>query len=160
MNPDDPHYVYRCFDDQGRLLYIGCTYDVDQRLEEHRYIKRSSFWINSVELTTAEIHPDRASALAAEAAAIRSEQPPFNVANTSLIDYRNDRPNPMFVIDRQTGAVRMQTVHQNKVDWFLALVGNRRRFIVFPDYWAVLNWRAAKRRQNLRAMSFGVGAVA
>lgn len=30
-----PHYLYRCYDANGRLLYIGCTIDPFKRWREH-----------------------------------------------------------------------------------------------------------------------------
>ena len=33
---DEPHYVYRCYDDSGRLLYIGATSNLDRRAQGHR----------------------------------------------------------------------------------------------------------------------------
>lgn len=31
------HYVYRAYDNEGGLLYVGCTFDVAKRIKEHRY---------------------------------------------------------------------------------------------------------------------------
>ena len=30
------HFVYRYFDSQGRLLYVGCAVNLDRRWQEHR----------------------------------------------------------------------------------------------------------------------------
>lgn len=71
-----PHFVYRCFDADGVLLYIGCTVHPEQRRVEHR---RSSPWfaqLASVKLVgpfVGEKARDRA--LAAEQALICSERP-------------------------------------------------------------------------------------
>lgn len=34
MRPE-PHYIYRAFREDGRLLYVGCSIDVDKRLVGH-----------------------------------------------------------------------------------------------------------------------------
>lgn len=31
-----PHYVYRCYDAEGQLLYIGCSANVKRRMGLHR----------------------------------------------------------------------------------------------------------------------------
>lgn len=33
-----PHYLYRCFDAQGQLLYVGVTRDVGSRMFHHLHI--------------------------------------------------------------------------------------------------------------------------
>lgn len=42
------HFVYRAYDKDGRLLYIGCTHDMKKRWESHR--RDNPHW---VEITTA-----------------------------------------------------------------------------------------------------------
>ena len=41
-------YVYACLDESENYLYIGCTYDLDQRLTQHRTSK--DWWgeVNSI----------------------------------------------------------------------------------------------------------------
>jgi len=43
MNPNTRHYVYRCYDADERLLYIGCTHDIGTRFAVHQ-----SSWSNPV----------------------------------------------------------------------------------------------------------------
>lgn len=82
--PDARHYVYRCFDSAGDLLYIGATSNLPERMREHRrpaprglthpiftLAKRMAFWL-------ANEYPTRAEAFAAERAAIRAEDPELN----------------------------------------------------------------------------------
>lgn len=77
-----PHVVYRCYDAQGRLLYIGCTRDIGARMQVH-----ASSWNNpaSAALTlrmksmTAVEYPDKASGRAAERQAIHDEAPILNL---------------------------------------------------------------------------------
>lgn len=65
-----PHYVYRCYDRAGRLLYLGCTYNPRKRLAEHR---STSSWFAEVARTELVEYPDGASGFAAEAEAHASE---------------------------------------------------------------------------------------
>ena len=73
---DLKHYVYRFLDSQGAPLYIGCTYDLANRLTQHAQQRE---WFAEVAHIEADIYPDRASALAAERAAIKQHNPPHNV---------------------------------------------------------------------------------
>lgn len=72
---DLPHAVYRLYDDAGDLLYIGLARDIDRRFYNHAF---KTPWWDEVASHTAEWFPDRATADAAETAAIRAEKPPFN----------------------------------------------------------------------------------
>lgn len=76
-----PHYVYRCYDADGRLLYIGCARDVVARMDVHR-----SSWTNpasaalNMRMTrhTSERYPTKSAARQAEREAIYNEAPLFN----------------------------------------------------------------------------------
>lgn len=72
-----PHALYRLLDPSGQLLYVGLTVDPGQRLVQHRGGKP---WWSEVATITVEQHPDRASAMRAEAAAIAAESPRYNIA--------------------------------------------------------------------------------
>ena len=67
--------LYRYFDSEGRLLYLGITGDNTKRQSQHR---RDSFWFGLIASATFEHYPTRLEALAAEKSAIQSEQPKFN----------------------------------------------------------------------------------
>lgn len=69
--------VYRTYDARGRLLYVGFSNNVAQRMENHRSM---SWWFSIAQQVVIEPHDDIASARSAEAAAIRTEAP---VGNTS-----------------------------------------------------------------------------
>jgi excisionase family DNA binding protein len=73
-------YLYRCYGDDGRLLYVGMTDNVERRLQSHRVDK--SAWFEHLANITVEQHPDRISAEAAERNAIRSERPLYNVSGS------------------------------------------------------------------------------
>lgn len=72
-----PTTLYRLFDDEGDLLYVGIAGNPGRRFEQHRSDKP---WWGEVSGLTLEHHPDRAAALAAELKAIRSENPRHNIA--------------------------------------------------------------------------------
>ncbi len=88
MNDDDlmaherPHLVYRVFDAQDRLLYIGCTRDLGGRMAVHRAWGNQSVASFNIKLYGERVEsvefPDLATAHAAEIAAIASEAPWFN----------------------------------------------------------------------------------
>lgn len=66
--------LYRHFDAEGRLLYVGISLSAIQRLSQHL----ASAWAKDIRNVTVEILPTREDALAAEATAIREEQPLHN----------------------------------------------------------------------------------
>lgn len=80
---DRPHSVYRLFDDAGRLLYVGCTRDLDLRLYMHAgyYNATSIAFHGLVERVESTEHENKATAQAAERDAIRAEAPLFNKAH-------------------------------------------------------------------------------
>lgn len=77
------HYLYRCYDAGDRLLYIGCTHDVEARMQVH-----GSSWSNPVSAYLnmrmvryeAQEPPfkGRIAGRAAEKEAIAAEAPPLN----------------------------------------------------------------------------------
>jgi hypothetical protein len=78
MNPEHPHALYRFFDAEDRLLYIGITWDIASRFPQHRDEKP---WWMDIRNITIEPHADRAAALAAEKAAIIAERPVYNIVH-------------------------------------------------------------------------------
>lgn len=78
------HYVYRCYDAEGVLLYIGCTWSVANRIKAHQRAQgnaKASLWLSlCMESHTVEGPYDgRSAGRVAEAQAIRTEQPVFNI---------------------------------------------------------------------------------
>lgn len=73
--------VYRAFDTYGRLLYVGQTRNVEQRLREHSTL--SAWWLfhKTVEVTP---YATREEAMAAEAEAIQTEYPRWNMVGRAL----------------------------------------------------------------------------
>lgn len=68
------HFVYRCFDKRGDIVYVGCTHDVQKRMAQHRP--------NNIGQTTVRlkvtVHPDHRTALDVERAEIRRFEPKYN----------------------------------------------------------------------------------
>lgn len=70
-----PHCVYRAYDADGALLYVGCTLNFDQRRRQHR----SKPWFDAAVRWETEWHPDFQTGRAVEREAIRTEGPIHNV---------------------------------------------------------------------------------
>jgi len=67
--------LYRQFDSNGRLLYVGVAKNVDRRQSIHKYKSR---WHEQIHTVTTEQFSTRQAALEAEGAAILNEKPVFN----------------------------------------------------------------------------------
>lgn len=78
--------VYRFFDDEGVLLYVGLTNDPDRRFREHAVGKG---WFLRVDHHEVEWFDSRSAAETAEREAIWQERPEFNKANP-IVDGRVD----------------------------------------------------------------------
>lgn len=70
------HYVYRAFDQDNRLVYVGCSKNLFDRLIHHR---NNSWWSPQVSRVTARVYPDKLSGRRAEQEAIATEMPRWNV---------------------------------------------------------------------------------
>lgn len=80
-----PTALYRAFDSDGRLLYIGIATDWGHRWSRHR--QRSAFYAQVASLAI-EWHPTREAAALAERAAVEGEEPLHNIEHTA----RDRRP--------------------------------------------------------------------
>ncbi|MFB7647160.1 GntR family transcriptional regulator [Streptomyces sp. NPDC056084] len=80
MSPSIPERtaLYRYFDANDQLLYIGISFDPDVRWEGHRGWAR---WADAAAERTVEWFATRSEALAAETKAIRAERPLCNRAH-------------------------------------------------------------------------------
>ena len=74
---DDRSAVYRLYDGQGALLYVGSSNRPQGRLTYH---KSSKPWGESISRSAVEWYESRSAALAAEATAIHAEHPLHNGA--------------------------------------------------------------------------------
>lgn len=68
--------LYRHFDSNGELLYVGISLSSVARLAQHR---RSSVWFDRIKRVEIEAFPTREAAIMAESRAIETEKPKFNV---------------------------------------------------------------------------------
>lgn len=73
--------LYRLFDADGQLLYVGITNNTHRRFERHRQTKN---WWPRVHRRTIEWYDTLDEAAEAERDAIRREVPRFNVSNNAL----------------------------------------------------------------------------
>lgn len=80
------HFVYRYYNADGRLLYVGCSKNPWTRYKTHR--QDSRLWINEVARGRISVFPDQATALEAERAAIIAEKPLYN--KTHRWEHRED----------------------------------------------------------------------
>lgn len=67
--------LYRCFAEDGRLLYVGVTTRYGGRMLDHQ---RVTSWWPEVERVETQQFPSETAALAAERVAIQSERPAYN----------------------------------------------------------------------------------
>jgi predicted GIY-YIG superfamily endonuclease len=67
--------LYRHYDSQDVLLYVGITLSVIDRIKAHR---NGSHWFDQVTRITVERHPSRTAALKAECDAVYKERPVYN----------------------------------------------------------------------------------
>lgn len=72
------HILYRFYDIESVLLYIGITAHPYKRWEQHE--KRKP-WFSQVAVITRSVLPDFESAVNAERHAIRNERPKYNIAH-------------------------------------------------------------------------------
>lgn len=83
LGDEAPTALYRLFSGRGRLLYVGITGDIRGRLARHA---REKPWWPDVARKTVEWHLTREDAAAAELAAIRTENPVYNIQGAAQID--------------------------------------------------------------------------
>jgi predicted GIY-YIG superfamily endonuclease len=74
-NPKSGAAIYRCFDKCDRLLYVGTSSNLAQRLRDHQSTKNWFQWIATIKV---EHYPTRKEAVMAEHKAIVREHPEWN----------------------------------------------------------------------------------
>ncbi|HJV75458.1 MAG TPA: GIY-YIG nuclease family protein [Noviherbaspirillum sp.] len=74
--------LYRHFDKDGILLYVGISLSALTRLGQHR---ENAHWFNSISDVKMEFFDSRQEAIAAEKAAIKSERPRHNIIHAEDI---------------------------------------------------------------------------
>ena len=81
VDPNRRTAVYRHYDKDGTLLYVGCSVDPTHRFVLHTY---TSDWHTFSDRCEVEWYEDRNTALRVERDAIESEDPIFNVRDSRL----------------------------------------------------------------------------
>lgn len=97
VTEDQATAVYRFFDADGALLYVGLTCNPGKRWEQHSAEK---LWWSDVAEVTVEQHPNRAAADHAETVAIQAENPRYNIRKRGTKGRRR-RPIPYAVDDER-----------------------------------------------------------
>ena len=70
------HYVYRVYDKSERLIYVGVCKNLSQRIDTHRM---NTWWASDAAKVKASVYPSPEAARAVERAAIREEDPRWNI---------------------------------------------------------------------------------
>jgi predicted GIY-YIG superfamily endonuclease len=73
-NGNREHWVYRLYDAEDTLLYVGMTFQQHTRYEEHR----RKWWGEQIARVEWESFPNRKTARDAEGIAINDENPVYN----------------------------------------------------------------------------------
>jgi hypothetical protein len=74
-------HLYRHFDSNGVLLYVGVSISAVSRLRAH---KQSAHWFWSIANVTVQSFNTREESLAAEKEAIKTERPLFNITHSTI----------------------------------------------------------------------------
>lgn len=109
----EPAFVYRLWDAEGNLLYIGSAYDPDHRCKEHR----KKPWWAEVASRTDELHPARGTAYVEEMKAIAAESPKYNrmgqtwfrVEKSDAIRRRDEAARLRAVVQREAASLARET---------------------------------------------------
>ena len=81
-----PTKLYRHFDKDGKLLYVGISLNAVARLAQH---KNHSHWFNEIASVTIESFDSRNEALFAETRAVQNEKPIHNIHKVNIPPIRN-----------------------------------------------------------------------
>jgi prevent-host-death family protein len=81
--------LYRLYNAEDRLIYVGVTKDLKARFRQHRADKP---WWSEVAMKDVEWHVDSESALAEERKLIRDELPRYNERGRAWLPELGDRP--------------------------------------------------------------------
>lgn len=129
--------LYRFFDSQGTLLYVGISGNWMARLNSHS--KTADFY-SAVAGMTIERFPDRESVVEAELRAIKSENPLFNRADNP--NYRTWQTHFRELLDMARRKRKPDSQHAKLISKLLGGAGDAENFgtgkwlsIHFPPEW-------------------------
>lgn len=77
----EPYFLYRFYDEDDTLLYIGITNDPERRLYQHTAQKP---WADDIARTEYAVFANKTEAAAAEAALIKELSPLHNIVHNSV----------------------------------------------------------------------------
>lgn len=77
----DGHHLYRHFDCEGNLLYVGVSQSALHRLKKHRHL---SPWFSHIARVEMTVYKTREDVLIAERIAIQREKPRHNIQHSLL----------------------------------------------------------------------------
>lgn len=132
--PAERTALYRYFNADGDLLYIGISIDPDGRLKAHR--DNHEPWVSEAARRSVEWHDTRADALKAEEEAIKAERPRFNGKHNY-----NDAPFDPAAWPRVTGRHKVPVI----VDLMRSEIASGR-------------WACGQRIPSLRTLGQAAGA--
>lgn len=81
------HHLYRHFDKDGVLLYVGISNDAAKRLSGHKHV---SSWFDEIATVTIQAVGSRREAMRLERIAISEEKPKYNISMGNHGGYRNE----------------------------------------------------------------------
>ncbi len=100
-------YVYRLWDKDKKLLYVGVSNNWAHRINQHKQQKQWSCEISSV---TVQEFSSRSEAIDAESDAIKLENPKYNIAGRV-----STLPDPVLVVDKTSRLDESYSVHQASI---------------------------------------------
>lgn len=98
--------LYRHYDVDGDLLYVGISNNARARLAQHK--SAGAVWVSDVAQTSIEVFSCREEALEAERRAIKAERPLYNKAHNvggQRIEIERLEPPVFFVKQREDGKI-------------------------------------------------------
>lgn len=99
--------LYRYFDSDDRLLYVGITGDNTKRQSQHR---RSSFWFGEISYAEFEHYDTREEADESETKAILNEKPMYNIAKKGMVLQHSPYTHMLYLAGKPEGG--HDTLHQ------------------------------------------------
>lgn len=109
MRQEQRVQLYRHFDGNGVLLYVGISLSSVARLCQHR---NASNWFEEIRRIEVEVFPSRRDAEAAETVAIKKENPLHNKAKRRMVGPRPRRPESGWITLRELAKLRMWSMHE------------------------------------------------
>ena len=115
--------LYRFFDSQGTLLYVGISRDWISRIGQHQ--KHADFY-SAVAGMTLERFPDRQSVVEAELEAIKNENPLFNRADNP--NYRTWQTHFREILDMCKNKRKVDDTHRQLIANLTQFAGDDENF--------------------------------